>query len=679
MQSLMWYMNRLKSMSAAEIGWRIRGAARDVLDRPRFALNFVPQPKDSGADSSFSPQLRLSEFKPGALPEAFAQWRAALVDEAEQVAAHKLSFFDLKESFLGNPIQWNRDHSAGIDASVGFAPAVDYRDFSRNGDCKLVWEPSRHHQFVTLARAYRVTGDVRFAHALQMEWGSWLDNCPFGYGMNWRSPLELAIRILNWTWAYDLALESGTFNGDFGARVRHSIYLHLWEITRRYSQASSANNHTIGEAAGVYVAATYFHSLANTARWADEAKHILEREIVAQTFTDGINREQAFSYHCFVLQFFLICGLLARNARQDFSERYWSLIEQMLDFAATISAGGEPPMYGDCDDARVLGLGGGHKDVRSLLAVGAVLFARGEWKTIAGEWTETAQWLLGESYRETWKHLSERAYVLRSKAYANAGLYLLQSGEANTPDRISVIFDCGPLGFKTIAAHGHADALSFTLRIGGEDVLVDPGTYDYFTYPDWRNYFRSTAAHNTIQIDGEDQSVMLGKFLWGKRAECNVKDFTVTDCGATVTGSHNGYERLADPVSARRTIQLEEPSETIRVVDELTARGLHTARAFFHFSPTCNVTMFENNAHVRTPRGAELRLHFDNRLQWSAFKGNENPRAGWFSPAYHRRVPATTLMGVVQWTGDLRFTTAIEVEKTAKQDRTARLEHATKC
>lgn len=135
---------------------------------------------------------------------------------------------------------------------------LDYRDLRVTGDAKVVWEPIRHHHLVVLARAYRATGDVRYASAVVEQLESWLEQCPFGQGMNWRSPLELAIRLINWVWAVDLIREAGLVKGMLQACLRQAAYLHLWEITRKYSRGSSANNHRIGEAAGVFTASSSF-------------------------------------------------------------------------------------------------------------------------------------------------------------------------------------------------------------------------------------------------------------------------------------------------------------------------------------------------------------------------------------------------------------------------------------
>ena len=141
--------------------------------------------------------------------------------------------------------------------------------------------------------------------------------------MNWRSPLELAIRAINWSWAYDLIEPSGAMDPAFRTRFLDSLDLHVWDIARKFSRGSSANNHVIGEAAGVLIAATRFAAdLSKSAALVAESRQILEQEIVAQTYADGCNREQAFGYHHFVTQFFLFAGMAARRGGDDLSASY---------------------------------------------------------------------------------------------------------------------------------------------------------------------------------------------------------------------------------------------------------------------------------------------------------------------------------------------------------------------
>ncbi len=483
-------------MSPRETAWRIRSALRDALDRPLAPLRRRRRPLGMLLDGLPPDDYGFTVAdlapghwaRPGADP-AERRWLRRLLARADHAAAGRLHLFDRRNVPCGDPIDWNRDHKAGVQAPLRFSPWLDYRDTRSVGDCKFVWEPNRHHHFVVLARAYRAGGDPRYARALLRQWTSWLDQCPYAAGMNWRSPLELAVRLVNWVWAFDLIRPSRLLDEGLRDRLLNSVQLHLWEITRKYSRGSSANNHIIGEAAAVFIAASYFHQLELAARWRRHSYGILCRQVHHQTFPDGANREQALGYHVFVLQFLLLAGLVGRWTASPFPADYWAALEKQFAFVTALAEGGQPPMFGDADDGYVLDLGPGGADLRGWFAVAAVLFGRPDLAVLAGDHAEAPRWLLGYSSRQQMPGAAgslpagAAGAPLASRAFPDSGLYLLQCGHRGQPDRISVTFDCGDLGLGTIAAHGHADALAVTLRAFGADILVDPGTYDYFSLP----------------------------------------------------------------------------------------------------------------------------------------------------------------------------------------------------
>ena len=119
--------------------------------------------------------------------------------------------------------------------------------------------------------------------------------------------------------------------------------------------------------------------------------------------------------------------------------------------------------------------------------------------------------------------------------------------------------DGGPHGFLSTAAHAHADALSIEVRHGGVEILADPGTYCYHGEPEWRSYFRSTIAHNTIELGGRDQSRSGGPFLWVRHARDRVVDVVAGADGEieSWTAEHDGYAGLDPPATHRRTVRLD--------------------------------------------------------------------------------------------------------------------------
>ena len=226
---------------------------------------------------------------------------------------------------------------------------------------------------------------------------------------------------------------------------------------------------------------------------------------------------------------------------------------------------------------------------------------------------------------------------------------------------MSVVFDCGELGFGAIAAHGHADALSFTLRAFGEDVLVDPGTYDYFTYPEWRRYFRSTRAHNTVEVDGLDQSTMEGPFLWGQRAQARCLAWEPAPDGGRVSGEHDGYCRLPDPVTHRRTLELGGVPPVLTITDRIAAEDLHEVALAFHAAETADVEQVGPRCFEIRVEGGTVRLTLDAALSVERLQGSEPPRGGWVSRGYHRRLPATTLVGRARSRGPQTLVCRLEV------------------
>jgi hypothetical protein len=671
MQSLNWYAKRLRAMTPSEMLWRARQTVRDTVDRLLLSYRQRQAARQVSAVGNplAGPGFTVCDIPAGAWSRPTAEsarrrWEARLRARADRIASGYLRVFDCDHLPLGDPIDWNRDHKAGKAAPLGFAPWIDYRDTRVTGDCKFVWEPNRHHQFVVLARAYRASGDARYAQAAATQWRQWLAQCPYGRGMNWRSPLELAIRLINWAWTIDLIRPAGVMTQELQQDVLTSVCLHLHEISRKYSRGSSANNHLIGEAAGVYVASSYFTRLPNAARLRADSRRILCEQILEQTFDDGVTREQATGYHVFVSQFFLLAGLVARQTCDELPAEYWDRLYRMFSFLSVLSAGGNAlPMIGDADDGYVLDVDRDPRDPRPWLTVAATMFDDVDLYGEAADDTEAVHWLPGllRDAGDDPPSVPAAPQPLQSCAFPDAGYYALQCGNHESADRISAVFDCGPFGYGPIAAHGHADALSFTLRAFGVDILVDPGTYDYFTYPRWRDYFRSTQAHNTVAVDDTEQSEMLGSFLWGHKARARCVEWSPTADGGRVCGEHDGYTRLADPVLHRRSLSLDGAQRELVVADEFTTQGRHAYCFCLHFAEHCQVTRCDGGRFQIRVDGGRLTLELDPLLEVEMLRGSESPPGGWVSRGYHQRVPGTTLFGRCAHTGPLRLQTRIEI------------------
>jgi len=648
-----WYWNRLKCMSPAEMGHRLREKFVSLLQGVGLArVRTVPQPDLSVSAPHFM------GARTGIPPQPY-------IDAADEILQGRQRIFALDH--VSGPVpQWNQDPKTGTVAPLTFAKTLDYRSEALVGDIKYLWEPNRHLHLVTLAQAYQLTGERRYVDGLRFQLESWFDQCPYLKGPNWTSSLELAIRLINWSIAWQLigGRDSVVFSGEEGKRFRDrwlgAIYRHMHFIRGHFSRFSSANNHLIGEAAGLFLGAVTWPFWRQSQDWAAETQDILEREALLQNAPDGVNREQAISYQQFVLDFLLVAALAGSANNRNFSDKYWKRIEAMLEFLASImDAGGHVPMIGDADDGYVTRLSQERSfcPYRSFLATGAVLFGRGDFKAKARVLDDKTRWLLGARAEPDFLALKPDSSALPvRRAFPEGGYYVLGC-EFETEREIRLVADAGPLGYLSIAAHGHADALALTLSVGGREFLIDPGTYAYHTSKAWRDYFRGTSAHNTVVVDGQNQSVMGGNFMWLKKASAVCEHWEPSDKLDRFVGSHDGYKRLPDPVIHRREILLNKAARSIAINDTLDCRGAHLVRLFWHFSERCDVSV-RNGAIVAKNNGLSVKLSMPGRqAEVTLARGNENPPLGWVSRAFDRKAPTTTAVISLQMNGGGTLTT----------------------
>jgi hypothetical protein len=626
-------------MSGAEVAYRMAQKMRRVSEQ--FVSMDVPAPEEFAQDFRF-------------LPPFVALAPDAVVAAADRVLAGRYSFFDLEDCDLGDPPQWNRDPLTHRVADTRRASTIDYRDERIVGNIKYLWEANRHLHLPKLAQAYSLTGDSRYALAIQRQIDSWIEQCPTGRGPNWCSALELGIRLINWSIAWQLigGSRSKLFASEDGAAFRErwlkAVYAQARMIEGNLSRFSSANNHLIGEAAGVYIAASTWPLWDEMRDWGARCREILEAECIRQNAPDGGNREQAFAYQTFVLDFLILSGLAARAHNEDFSPIYWRRIEVMIDFLASMTdAAGRLPMIGDADDGYVVKLAPepGFSAHCSLIATGAVLFDRPDLAVKSGAADGKTVTLLGVRAARRLGQLKERgrAGFKPRRQFTESGYYLLGTA-FDTPDEVRILVDAGPLGYLSIAAHGHADALSFTLGIGDREILVDPGTYSYHTEPDWRRYFRSTLAHNTVGIDGLDQSSQAGNFMWTQHAAARCIEF---DAGSDVqrfVGEHDGYSRLPDPVLHRREIVFDASRHGIEVADMLRCEGEHAARRAWHFAEDCVVEKHGDGLKIVSGRTEVIMMPLEPLERVEIHRGGTAEQGGWVSRRFGLKVPGTTVL-----------------------------------
>lgn len=659
-RSIGWYARRLRGMSPAEVLHRVGDEGRQRLwSRRRVPVGA----QQSGPVPGLLPGRTFGGTVPAhARAQVPVTARHALVAAADRILAGDLELLGWPRPDVADP-DWFHDPVTGRRAPQDvLAFRIDHRDETVTGNVKAVWELSRHHHLTVLAAAWWLTHDDRYADVVARQLRSWWTSNPFLSGVHWTSGIELGVRLTSWVWVRRLldewpgVAELFEENPDALRQLRwHQEYLAAFR-----SRGSSANNHVIAEAAGRLVAACAFPWFRESPQWRAEAAAELEQQLAANTFPSGLNREQATDYHRFVTELGLVGLAEADCAGHPLGGQTRSLLTASLDAAAAIlDVTRRPPRQGDGDEGRALIVDDPDLDPwAALLSAGAaVVGARDWWPVVPG----SASGVLLSALAA---HLEVPGRpTVPPTAFPDAGLYLLRTRRGEGPE-IWCRCDGGPHGFLSIAAHAHADALSVEVRCDGVDLLADPGTFCYHGDRRWRSYFRSTAAHNTVEVDGANQSLEGGPFLWASRTDAVTEDVELGGSRQTWSATHLGYARSEAGVRHHRRVELDADARTLVVEDTLSGGTRHTAALSWHLGPQVDVEVSGSAAALSWDTDAGRRtatLHLPEQLAWSEHRGEEDPIRGWYSPRFGARLPSTTLVGDGAWTGELTLRTVLDL------------------
>ncbi|MBB4911757.1 heparinase II/III family protein [Actinophytocola algeriensis] len=634
-----WYLRRLSRMGPREVAARAVVAAR--VHRWRRVLD------DAAAmNAVWLPNRRFVPVLPDqALAAVTPTAKAQLVAAADELMAGRASYFGIAREDMVAP-DWSWDPKTGRRAPTDrYAFDIPYRDELAVGDIKQLWEPSRHQHLTVLAAAYALTGEEQYADRVAEHLRSWWADNPPLRGVHWVSGIELGIRLISWVWVRRLldrwSGAAALFEDNADALTQ--IWHHQRWLAALGSHGSSANNHVIAETAGQLVAACAFDWFPESPSWRSAALRQFDEHLHRNTFASGLNRELATEYHGLVLELGLAAVIEADAAGVRVPDTTWLVLMRMCDtLAAIVDVRLNPPRQGDADDGYGLVVDGAdaHRWA-SLLHTGDALFGRqGWWPVVPVDDVRTplVAALTNGARNDAVRPSSKPDHL------ADAGMTILRTNDDTRPE-IWCRCDGGPHGFLSIAAHAHADALSVEVRHDGVEILADPGTYCYHGQPEWRAYFRSTLAHNTLEVSGRNQSQSGGPFMWTRHARTTV---LTSDPGrggvATWTAEHDGYTRGREPAEHRRTVRLDRRIGELEIHDEVRSPIAHDCRLAFHLGPRVTAVLDGDTALLSwDDRTAVLELPRD--LAWAVHHGQEEPPLGWYSESFGQRQPATTLIG----------------------------------
>ena len=624
-------LTKLRSMSKDEVVDRVSQQVHARVDAYRSSRGYD--------FTAVAPHEVLTEprgrffFSRAEAPALAEMWKlrypsmaAAIVANAERILQHHFDLLGYENLDYGRQIDWHLDLVHGKQGPHRAAFKIKYLDFLEVGDAKITWELNRHQHLVTLAKAYCFTGDPRYTREILSQWKHWRAANPYPNGMNWASSLEVAFRSLSWIWAYFLTQHSEEMTADIRSEWMKALALSGRHIETYLSTYFSPNTHLLGEGVALFFLGILFPELPRARRWKERGWEIVLEAARKQVRTDGFYFEQATYYHVYALDFFLHARILAALNEVQIPAEYDSTLVKMLDALCLFGRAGVVPSIGDDDGGRLFDPGRNRSHhLLDPLSTGAVLYQRGDFKFIAGSPREETLWLLGAEGLRKFEELRSQEPSGASVALKDSGFYLMADPETGQ----QLVIDAGPQGPGN-AGHGHADALSIHLVGGGETLLMDPGTLEYVgdTHAD-RNFFRGTAAHNTLRVDERDQAQGVPPFAWWDLPTVKAERWVVGERFDLFVGTHDGYRRLPSPVEHARWV-FHRKQQFWLVRDLATGHGAHQLEVSWRLGPGLSPTSAKD--YVFGTGSQSLGLITTEGHGWS-----QSAQRGIWSPVYGRQ------------------------------------------
>ncbi len=327
-----------------------------------------------------------------------------------------------------------------------------------------------------------------------------------------------------------------------------------------------------------------------------------------------------------------------------------------------IDSKGKIPQYGDADDgmAFILDFSPTINNLESLLISGAILFSDKILKSGSKGYDLKNEILFGGKGHNAFNSIPEDKVIKSSIFFPQEGHFILRNIIANK--ELLLHFNSGSLGYLSIAAHGHADALSFSLHYNGYPVFIDSGTYCYHSDHEWRQYFIGTLAHNTIRMNEQNQAENGGPTLWTNRYQTKLIESYSSRESDMIHTSHDGYS--SQEIIHYRKINLNKLENIVIIEDSIEMGSNKDVVIEFplHLHPEIKIKKDQTNIYeLILPNEDTILLHMDNKLNPVLVNGSQEPILGWYSTAFYQKTPCPVIYSKLKIDRSIKFQTIIKI------------------
>ena len=569
-----------------------------------------------------------------------------LLDAADHLLHHKFLLFSTHSIQAEMPIFWNRSYEEGanIDSSY-WEPGKKYENSALlsdiHHDINFVWELNRHQHFLDLGKAYWYTGDEVYVEEFIDQIDSWIEQNPYPLSVNWVNSYEIALRGLFWLFGYAFFFSSHQADEDFFCRFYKSLLYHGHTIYQSLQTIpeSLPVHQIVAQASFLYLLSTVFPEYRHSKLWNKTSWEILQwksplLELDMILHSNPASLTSSIELYCIVIA-------VRQNNRYHISQTITNGLTSMLErWALFIKPNGKLCGFGEEYPRQLTtGMYNQPHDFRYLLSMAALLLKNGKFAALGSPFDVSLLWYFSNDGLQKAEHLittSPKTRQQQSCLIPDSTYALMRSG--GKQENGYCLISKGLNGSHSPHPLKHSDLFSFELFANAQEYLIDCGPYSFHRTEEWNQYFRSSQAHNTITVDRISHINFHERHI-----ESTFDQWITTPTFDFLSGYHDGFEDLEEPITHRRSIFYYKPNYWI-LCDLLTGEGKHFFDQYFHFPPfRLNIDFTNKCVNIQTNQTQHFLLmpFHPHEMDVSIFTGGEDPDSGWISRGYKKATEAS--------------------------------------
>ena len=530
MKKFLWLFSRLRAMTLEEVLYRVRKMLNHKINKIKYSKSITV---DNVNNIQFD----------------FGKLYKNLNDILEEINYSNIQMDNSFRVFneiidLSNDFRWNKGMNGEWDKDIS-SYDIEFKNTDNIGDIRYTWEINRHQFMPYLATLYIKTNEKKYIYRLEKYFDDWIEENKFLKGVNWTSSMEIALRAYQWLIVLYILKDSDIIL--LKNKLCRAIIVSIEYVMNNLSLYSSANNHLIIEAAISSIIGYCFKDIYKQ-DWFDKGYEILREELKNQFHNDGVNKEQALHYQAFVTDMILQYNVILKKIGYEPIEE--ETIKKSVEFIKTLQANKIYMDLGDSDDAKILSFCPSKYNYYDYILTFASNYYKKRYTDNYNTYPEISLFYSDKVELDLFK---EKEFSL----YEDGGYFVINHNGNN------LLFDFGELGFGSLAAHGHADALMVLFNKDYNEFFIDSGTYIYNIEKEKRDYYRSTQAHNTLCYNKMNQSEIKGPFLWGKKSNSKLVRCEENKESYIIEAINDGYS----PNLHKRKIEYKKEYGSIIIYD----------------------------------------------------------------------------------------------------------------